>query len=61
MCELLSITYVLYITYSVKNKMEDIKADMKKKCLKNKEYINSIGKWNEYLKYLEKEIEGITK
>ena len=46
---------------SRKNKMEDIKADMKKKCLKNKEYIHSIDKWNEYLKYLEKEIEGITK
>lgn len=39
-----------------KNKLEDIKADMKKKCLKNKEYIHSIGKWNDYIKYLEKNI-----
>ena len=39
-----------------RNKIEDIKADMKKKMLKSKEYIHSIGHWTEYLKYLEKEI-----
>ena len=44
-----------------KNKLEDIKTDMKKKCLKNKEYIHSIARWDEYLKYLEKEIEVIIK
>ena len=36
-----------------KNSWEDIKADMALKCLKNKEYIHSIGKWNDYIKYLE--------
>lgn len=35
---------------------EDIKADMAFKGLKNKEYIHSIGKWNDYVKYLEKEL-----
>ena len=36
-----------------KNSLEDIKADMALKGLKNKEYIHSIGKWNDYIKYLE--------
>ena len=44
-----------------KNKLEDIKSDMKKKCLKNKEYIHSISKWDDYLKYLEKEINELNK
>lgn len=35
---------------------EDIKADMALKGLKGKEYIHSIGKWNDYIKYLEKEL-----
>lgn len=35
-----------------KNPIENIKADMRKKCLKGKEYIHFIGKWNEYIKYL---------
>lgn len=35
----------------------DIKADMKKKMLKGKEYIHYIGKWDEYLKFLEENIE----
>lgn len=35
---------------------EDIKADMALKGLKNKEYIHSIGKWENYIKYLEKEL-----
>lgn len=30
----------------------DIKADMKKKMLKGKEYIHYIGKWDEYIKFL---------
>lgn len=34
----------------------DLKKDMKKKCLKTKEYINSLGEWNEYIEYLKKEI-----
>lgn len=44
-----------------KNKLEDIKADMKKKCLKSKEYIHSIGKWNDYLNYLDSEINKLNK
>ena len=39
-----------------KNKLEDIKADMKLKCMKAKEYINFIDKWDDYLNYLESEI-----
>ena len=39
-----------------KNKWEDIKADMIAKGLKGKEYIHSIGKWNDYIDYLRKEI-----
>ena len=38
------------------NTWEDIKADMALKCLKGKEYIHSIGKWNEYIDYLRKEL-----
>ena len=37
-------------------KSKNIKADMKLKKLKGKEYIHSIDKWNEYLKYLSKKI-----
>lgn len=32
------------------------KTDMKKKMLKNKEYIHSVGMWNEYISYLRKEV-----
>ena len=39
-----------------KNKLEDIKNDMKQKCMRNNQYIHSINKWDDYLKYLEKEI-----
>ena len=39
-----------------KNPISNIKADMKLKGLKGKEYIHSIGKWNEYTDYLRKEI-----
>lgn len=39
-----------------KNTYENIKADMKLKGLKGKEYIHSIGKWNDYVNYLEKEL-----
>ena len=38
------------------NTWENIKADMTLKGLKGKEYIHSIGKWNDYIKYLEKEL-----
>lgn len=37
-------------------KSKNIKADMKLKKLKGKEYIHSIGKWDEYLKYLSKKL-----
>lgn len=39
-----------------KNTYENIKADMKLKGLKGKEYIHSIGEWNDYIDYLEKEL-----
>lgn len=39
-----------------KNKLEDIKNDMKKNCMKNNQYIHFTGRWSDYLKYLEKEI-----
>lgn len=39
-----------------KNTYEDIKADMALKCLKGKEYIHSIDKWNDYINYLRKEL-----
>lgn len=41
-----------------RNPIENIKADMKKKCLKQKEYIHSIGKWDEYIKFLKEEMKG---
>lgn len=31
---------------------DDLRADMQLKGLKGKEYIHSIGKWNDYIKYL---------
>lgn len=42
-----------------RHKLEDIKTEMKKKCLKPKEYIHSIGQWNDYLKFLEKKIKEL--
>ena len=34
----------------------NFKSDMKKKMLKGKEYIHSIGAWDKYLKYLQQEL-----
>lgn len=39
-----------------KNTLENIKADMRLKGLKLKEYLHSIGKWDEYIKYLEENL-----
>lgn len=39
-----------------KNPIENIKADMKLKGLKGKEYIYSIGKWNEYINFLKENL-----
>lgn len=39
-----------------KNSMENIKADMKLKGLNGKEYIHSIGQWDNYINYLRKEL-----
>lgn len=39
-----------------KNPFENIKADMALKGLRGKEYIHCIGKWDEYLKYLQKNV-----
>lgn len=44
-----------------RNTWEDIKADMALKGLSGKNYIHSIGKWNDYIKYLKKECEKICK
>ena len=38
------------------NTYELICSDMKKKMMKPKEYIHSIGKWNEYIEYLKKNL-----
>lgn len=35
-----------------RNTMAAIKSDMKRKGLRNKEYIHSINKWNDYIEYL---------
>ena len=42
-----------------KYKMEHIKADMKQKMLKGKEYIHSIGHWKSFLVFLKKEVEKL--
>ena len=41
-----------------RNPMENIKADMKLKGLKGKEYIHSIGQWEKYMKYLKENVGG---
>ena len=33
-----------------------MKTDMRKKCLRGKEYIHSMGYWNAYIKYLEEQL-----
>lgn len=38
------------------NPIENIKADMKLKGLKGKEYVYSIGKWDEYIKFLKENL-----
>lgn len=43
--------YLKSLTTSKFN-FEDIRADMKIKGLKGKEYIHYIGKWNDYIEYL---------
>ena len=57
---ILSITHItnhyLKSLVTKKNTWEDIKADMALKGLKGKEYIHSIGKWNDYIDYLQKEL-----
>lgn len=42
-----------------KNTWENIKSDMRLKCLKGKEYIYCIGKWDEYLVYLKNNIKNM--
>lgn len=41
------------------SKYDDIKADMALKGLKGKEYIHSIGKWNDYINYISKHLQEI--
>lgn len=40
-----------------KNTWENIKADMSLKGLKGKDYIHCIGKWDDYIKYLKRNLE----
>lgn len=40
-----------------RNTMENIKADMRLKGLKSKEYIHCIGKWNNYINYLKENMQ----
>lgn len=42
-----------------KKKLEDIKDEMKRNCLKAKEYIHYIGHWKTYLQFLKKEVEKL--
>ncbi len=44
---------------SIDNSYKDIdfKSDMKKKMLKGKEYIHSIGAWDKYMNYLQQELQ----
>lgn len=39
-----------------RNPIENIKADMRLKGLKGKEYIHSIGQWDRYIKFLKENI-----
>lgn len=39
-----------------KNTLEKIKQDMKQKSIKGKEYIHYIGKWNNFIEFLQKEL-----
>lgn len=58
-----SILAISYITNNFikslatkKNPIENIKSDMRQKRLKPKEYIHSIGKWNEYIIFLKENL-----
>lgn len=52
-----STNYYLKSLATKKNTWDNIRADMKLKGLKGKEYIHSIGKWDEYIEYLRKELD----
>ena len=39
-----------------RNTWENIKADMALKCLSGKNYVHSIGKWEEYINYLKRNV-----
>ena len=40
--------------------LEDIKAEMKKNCLRSKEYIHFISRWDDYLNFLERRIGDVS-
>lgn len=50
------------IIQNVKGKEFNIKSDRKKKCLKGKEYINSLGEdiWEKFIEYLKEEVKQYT-
>lgn len=50
--------FIEYIA-SKNNSVDNIKSDMKLKSLKSKEYYHSIGKWKEYLDYIENYLKDI--
>lgn len=41
---------------SKKHPLSELKADMRLKGLRGKEYIHSIGKWDKYIKYLKENL-----
>lgn len=43
---------------SKKHPLSELKADMRLKGLRGKEYIHSIGKWDKYIKYLKENLYG---
>ena len=57
---ILSITHItnhyLKSLVTKKNTWEDIKADMALRGLKGKDYIHAIGRWNDYILFLEKNL-----
>lgn len=46
----------LHELFKTQKKYDEMKSDMAFKCMKSKEYIHSIGKWCEYIKYLKENL-----
>lgn len=52
----LTISYINSLA-TKKNPIKNIKADMRLRGLKGKEYIHAIGHWDKFIKYLKKELQ----